>query len=279
MNIDKKIKNRNILFDILKGVFVGSGFIVPGVSGGAIAAIFGIYKPIINWLANITKDFWKNVKYFIPFAIGGVLGLVIFSYIVKIALGSYETIMMWSFVGTILGMLPSLWKDAAQEGRNRADHIVMIGSFLTVLAILLFASKFIKAKVEPSFISWFICGGLIALGILVPGLSPSNFILYMGMYKEMAEAFSKLEMSAVIPIGLGGLVTIFSLAKLIEYIFRKNYSKFYHFIFGVVMASTVMIIPTNYAGFTTMDYIWCLVGFIAGTGLGYWMSILEEKYK
>lgn len=279
MNIDEKIKNRNILFDVLKGIFVGSGFIVPGVSGGAIAAIFGIYKPIINWLANIRKDFWKNVKYFIPFVIGGLIGLVLFSYIVAVALGRYETIMMWAFVGTIIGMIPSLWKDAGKEGRTSGDIITMLIAFIAGLSLLVLGGKFINGSVQASFITWMICGALIALGILVPGLSPSNFILYMGMYEEMSIAFSSLDMTAMIPIAIGGAVTVFGLAKIIEKIFRTNYSKFYHFIFGVVMASTIMIIPTNYAGFEMIHYIWCIVGFIAGVALGYWMSGLEEKYK
>ena len=80
---------------------------------------------------------------------------------------------------------------------------------------------------EANFFTWMIAGGLIALGIIVPGLSPSNFIVYMGMYKQMSDGFKTLDMSVILPIALGGLVTLALFSKLVHYIFKKathNYS-------------------------------------------------------
>lgn len=95
----------------------------------------------------------------------------------------------------------------------------------------------------------------------------------------MASGFRSLDFSVIIPVAIGGLITIFSLAKLIESLFKRYYSTFYHLITGTVLASTVMIIPTDYSDVTMMGYVWCLVGFILGGMLGLWMSRLEEKYK
>ena len=95
----------------------------------------------------------------------------------------------------------------------------------------------------------------------------------------MSDGFKTMDLSVLIPIGIGGLVTVFLLAKVIEKIFNKFYSEFYHFIFGIVIASTVMIIPTNYIGFNFIDYLWCVVMLVLGTLLGAWMSRLEEKHK
>ncbi len=273
------LPQQNWLFKFIKGMFIGSGFILPGVSGGALAAIFGIYEPIIRFLSDIRKDFIKNVKYFIPIGFGALAGIAILSWGVSYLLGNYETIILWFFVGAIVGTLPALWKEAGHDGRNKLDYSVLVISFIVGLALLSMGQTLQNGAMSPSFPAWMLCGALIALGILVPGMSPSNFIVYLGLYKSMADGFKALDLSVIIPIGIGGLLTILLLAKLVNYIFDHYYSIFFHFIMGVVIASTLMIIPTNYQGINTMGYIACVTLFALGVFIGLWMSRLEEKYK
>lgn len=275
----KESASQNWLLRFVKGMFIGSGFILPGVSGGALAAIFGVYERIIRFLANITKDFKDNVLFFIPIGLGALTGIVILSFGVSFLLGNFETIMLWFFVGCIVGTAPSLWKEAGKEGRSQKDMIILSVSFLLGLVLLFIGKQSFTGSVEPSFIAWFISGALIALGILIPGLSPSNFIVYMGLYTAMADGFKSLDFSVIIPIGIGGLVTVLLLSKIIEKIFESSYSYFFHFIVGIVLASTIMIIPLNYTGFTIVEYLLCGLMLILGTALGKWMAGLEEKYK
>src|SRR5699024_4068310 len=217
VTIEKNEKNDNQswLLRFVKGMFVGSGFIVPGVSGGALAAIFGIYERIINFLANITKNFKENVRFFLPVGIGSLVGIAILS---------------WFFIGAIVGTAPALWAEAGKEGRDRKDYIIMIIAFVFGIILLGFGNQLFNGAVQPSFIAWMVCGALIALGILIPGMSPSNFILYMGLYQAMADGFKTFDLLIIIPIGIGGLITILLLAKVIEKIFSTNYSEFFHFI-------------------------------------------------
>lgn len=273
--------NDSWLLRFVKGIFIGSGFIVPGISGGALAAVFGLYEPIIRFLANITKNFIENVQYFLPVGLGGLAGLVGFSWGVSFFLGNFETIVLWFFVGAILGTLPALWQQAGQEGRQTKDIVISVITFILGFILLQFGAKFFTGAVDANFITWMICGFLIALGILVPGLSPSNFILYMGMYEKMSDGFKTLDLAVVIPIAIGGILTIFGLAKVFEKVFEHHYSPFFHFIFGIVIASTMMIVPVGkaYANFTVMQYLLCGIMLILGTALGWWMTNLEEKYK
>ena len=240
--LDKQKKNDWFL-RFFKGMFIGSGFILPGVSGGALAAIFGLYERMIAFLANVTKDFKKNVLFFLPVGIG------------------------------------ALWKEAGKEGRSTRDIIILIASFVGGCLLLYLGENAIGGSVEANFFTWMIAGGLIALGIIVPGLSPSNFIVYMGMYKQMSDGFKTLDMSVILPIALGGLVTLALFSKLVHYIFKKAYPQLFHFIFGIVLASTVMIIPTNYAGFDIVQYLACVVMLGFGTWLGAFMAKLEDTYK
>lgn len=269
---------REWLLRFVKGMFIGSGFILPGVSGGALAAIFGIYERIISFLAHITKDFKENVRFFLPIGLGGVTGVFLLSFGVSFLLGTYEVMIMWFFVGCIVGTVPALWKEAGREGRSHRDIMILIGSFVAGY-LFLWQGSSLFSEVQQNFWTWLIAGGLIGLGMIVPGLSPSNFLIYMGMYKAMSDGINELNFSVIVPIGIGGIVTVLGLSKMMDYIFSKAYAQLFHFILGIVFASTVMIIPTDYAGFTGMNYVASFLLLLAGIALGAWMSRLEEKYK
>ena len=274
----KQGATKDWLLRFVKGMFIGSGFILPGVSGGALAAIFGIYERIIAFLAHITRNFKENVLFFIPVGLGGVTGVFLLSFAVSFLLGTYETIILWFFVGCIIGTVPALWKEAGKKGRSTREIIILIVSF--VLGFLfLWKGSGLFSHVDQNFFTWMIAGGLIGLGMIVPGLSPSNFLVYMGMYKAMSDGIKELNFGVIIPIGIGGIVTVLGLSKVMDYIFSKAYPQLFHFILGVVFASTVMIIPTDYQGFSAGSYIGCVVLCIAGAALGAWMSKLEDKYK
>lgn len=275
----EKSNSKEWLLRFIKGMFIGSGFILPGVSGGALAAIFGIYERIISFLAHITKNFKENVLFFLPVGLGGLTGVFVLSFGVSFLLGEFETIILWFFVGCIVGTVPSLWKEAGKKGRNSTDTIIMGITFVLALIFLLYGETLFNGQVAQNTWTWMMAGGLIGLGLIVPGLSPSNFLVYMGMYKAMSDGIKTLDFGVIIPIGVGGLVTVLALSKLMDYIFSIAYSKLFHFILGVVFASTIMIIPKDYTGFGFMEYGLCFVMLLAGAALGSWMSRLEEKYK
>ncbi|MCF1684965.1 DUF368 domain-containing protein [Tetragenococcus halophilus] len=270
--------SKDWILRFVKGMFIGSGFILPGVSGGALAAIFGIYERIISFLAHITRSFKENVLFFLPVGLGGLTGIFLLSFAVSFLLGSYASIILWFFVGCIVGTVPALWKEAGKKGRSKREIIILTISFIMATIFLWKGASFFT-EVPQNIWTWMLAGFLIALGVIVPGLSPSNFLIYMGMYKAMADGFKTLDLSVIIPIGIGGIITVLSLSKVIDYIFSKASPQLFHFIMGVVFASTIMIIPTNYNGFGVLGYGACVLMLVLGTALGAWMSRLEERYK
>ena len=282
----KNSKAIDWILRFVKGMFIGTGFILPGVSGGALAAIFGIYERIISFISHITKDFWKNVLYFIPVGLGGIVSVVLCSFALSFFFDSYKVEILWFFVGCILGTLPLLWKQAGKKGRNGNDIAVLAVSAVCGYGVLFFA-KDIIGNVSANFGTWIIAGAIIALGVLVPGLSPSNFLFYMGLFEPMTNAIKSLDMLTIIPICIGGLACVFAFSRLVDMLIQKAYKTVFHVIFGIVLASTVMILPLpfNYEfleltyNYFSVGTVICAVACILGVALGYWMGGLEEKYK
>ncbi|MDR2419538.1 MAG: DUF368 domain-containing protein [Treponema sp.] len=262
----------------VKGALIGTGFILPGVSGGALAAVFGIYERIISFIAHITHDFKANVLFFLPVGLGALTGIFILSFGVSFLLTNYETQVLWFFVGCILGILPSLWREVGKKGRSKRHVVILVVSAVAGFVFLYTGESLLKGQIPLNFGTWMLAGALIALGVLVPGLSPSNFLVYLGMYQPMVDAFKTLDVPALLPLALGGALCLFGLSKAIDALLAHAYAGLFHFILGIVAASTLMIIPRdfNYASWTTLI---CVVACIAGIILAYWMSKLEERYK
>jgi putative membrane protein len=263
---------------MIKGAIIGTGFILPGVSGGALAAVFGLYERIISFIAHITKDFIKNVFFFIPVGIGALLGMFLLARPLSFLLENYEVQVLWGFVGCIIGTLPSLWKEAGKKGRNKKHYMVLVLTAVIGFSILYIMEKFFKTQAPLNFITWIFAGVLIALGVLIPGMSPSNFLVYLDMYKPMLEAFKIMNFMVLLPIMLGFVLCLLAFSAFIDKLFQRAYAGLFHFIVGIVLASTVMIIPLDY-NYMSIGTLVCIGALILGLGLGLWMSKLEEKYK
>lgn len=273
---------------LIKGVIIALGFILPGVSGGVLASILGLYQKIINFLAHPTKDFMKNLLFFVPVGIGGILGIALFSAPLEFLLKHFQVPVLWAFSGTIVGTLPTLLKEAEQESkRTSTDWIWLIGTFI-ISGLLLFFLNDLVGTIPANFFSFILAGSLIALGILVPGLSPSNLLLIMGLYAPMLSGFKALNLANVfLPIAIGGAIAMILFSKSMDYALKHHHSRVYHFILGLVTSSTLLIVIPNprasegisYTGTNIVTILAAIILFILGIILGLWMTKLEEKYK
>ena len=273
---------------VLKGMIIALGFILPGVSGGVLAAILGIYERMIRFLAHIKENFGENVLYFTPVAIGMVLGIAAFSYPVNLLLDNYKVIVLWGFAGAIIGTIPSLIKESVKESdRDRADTITFWLSFI-LSGVFLYSLNGMVGTLPANFLSFVLAGALIALGILIPGLSPSNLLLILGLYTPMLTGFKRLDLfGTFLPIGIGGALALILFSKAMDYILKHYHSRVYHFIIGIVLSSTLLIVlpqsgnseSISYAGVSIFTLVLAAFFFGLGIWLGIWMSQLEEKYK
>jgi hypothetical protein len=273
---------------IIKGIIIALGFILPGISGGVLAAILGIYERMIRFLAHPFKQLKEDVLYFLPVAIGMLLGIGLFSYPIEYLLEHYQVYVLWSFAGAIIGTVPSLVKEANRESeRDKVDLIWFWATFI-ISGISLYSLNFVVGSLSATFLNFILAGALLALGILVPGLSPSNLLLILGLYSPMLTGFKTFDLfGTFLPIGIGAVLTFVAFSKFMDYALRVYHSRVYHFIIGIVLSSTLLILIPNagssesisYAGLSIVSYVIIAFFFALGIWLGIWMSQLEDKYK
>ncbi len=267
------------IFRFVKGMFIGSGAILPGVSGGALAAVFGIYERIISFLADIRRDFLRNVLFFIPVGLGGVFGIFVLAHPLDFFLRNAEFQVLWCFIGCILGTLPALFREAGKQGR-KPRHLAIAGVTAVLSFIgLLSAREWLDVTLPQHTGTWVLSGAIFALGMIVPGLSPSNFLMYFGLYEPMNAGIKNLDLSVIIPVGLGAVICVLCFAKLMSIILEKAYAGVFHFIFGVVIASTAIIAPMDWSGVTLPVILQSIAVFMLGLGVGLFMEWLDAKYR
>jgi putative membrane protein len=260
---------------LVKGVLVGIGAIVPGISGGVLMVVFGIYEPLLRFLANIRHNFLKNILYFLPIGIGGILGVIGFSAVVDFAFTHYAAQFIWLFIGFICGTFPSLFKTSGKEGRKPWHWILLLGMALGTFFLMRWLETIQNVTVAPNFLVWIMSGALTGFGLVIPGMSPSNFLIYLGLYQPMASGIRQLNFGVIIPLILGVVIVILIFAKLINWLFKKQYAFMYHFILGIVVGSTAAIIPAGVAGWTIAV---CALLFIVGAAASYALAVVDERH-
>ena len=272
----------------LKGMIIALGFILPGVSRGVLAAILGLYERLLRFMAHPAQRWRQDLPFFFPVGIGGLIGIALLSAPLAYLLAHAQVVVLWGFAGAIVGTLPSLAATATAQSPRDAIDWTWFGGTLLIGGLGLYFLSDLVGTLPANFAGFLVAGGLIALGVLIPGLSPSNLILILGLFAPMLAGFKNLDLLGVyLPIALGGLLTLALFAKGVEFLLQRYHSRVHHFILGLVVASTILILVPNpsaaesisYAGTTPLTWGASLLACLGGIALGYWMSRLEATYK
>lgn len=237
-------KIKKILFRILQGALIGLGAVLPGISGGVLCVIFGIYKPIMELLSHPFKNFKTHVPKLIPVIIGIGVGFLGIAKILGFFLEKYPAPSICLFVGLIFGMLPSLWNEAGEKGRNKNSYISLTTAMIIVFTLLI-SLQFFSISIIPN-VGWYIfCGFCLALSVIAPGMSFSTLLMPLGLYTPFLNGIGNFDFSVLIPSGMGAFVTVILFAKAVNLLFERHYSIAFHAIVGIVISATIMILPYN----------------------------------
>lgn len=252
----------NFILDMLKGAVIGIANVIPGVSGGTMAVSMGIYNKLIYSVSHLFSQFKKSIKTLIPILLGCVIGIVCFTYAIKYLLTNQPLPTCLTFLGLILGGVPVLlreMKTGIRKSRRRKLTAVNVLAFL-VMFVLAAALPFLKGSTDTlatlkatpmTMILLFFMGIIAAATMVVPGVSGSMVLMILGYYYGVINSITGFvdalkagdwsalmgEAAILIPFGIGCVLGIFLIAKLIEYLFERHTVSTYAAILGLILSS------------------------------------------
>ncbi len=272
-----------MLKKILQGMVVGIANIIPGVSGGTMMVAMGLYDKLIHSITHLKSEFKESMKLLLPIFAGAGLAIVLLSRLFEFLLSEYPIPTNFAFCGLIAGSLPFILKKVK-------GHSVTIGKMIpffiffgiVILMAVLGENDGNAADVSFGFINvlkLFGVGIVAAATMVVPGVSGSMMLMLLGYYDTIIETindcidaligFNMPELlhtfGILIPFGIGIVIGIFAIAKLIEYIFSKAELHAYYGIIGLILASPIAILmKTDWSGASVLLIAVSVVTFAAG---------------
>ena len=226
----------------LQGALIGLGAVLPGISGGVLCVVFGVYRTIMELLSHPITTLKKQYRMLIPLVVGLCFGFVIIAKILGFLLEKYPNPSVCLFIGLIGGMIPSLFREAGEKGRSKGSFISLAICFLVTLALLL-GINLIHVTITPNFGWYLFCGFCIALSMIAPGMSFSTLLMPLGLYTPLVTGIGDFDFGILVPAGIGAMLTVILLAKAVDRLMKNHYNLAFHGIIGIVVAATLVIIP------------------------------------
>lgn len=250
----KRNPTLNFIFDIIRGMAIGIAFIIPGFSGGSVAAILGIYEKLIGAIADIFKSFKKSVLTFLPVAIGMVAGAIALLFPLSWALEAYPIPTVCIFVGLAIGGLPSITDKL--HGSFKTTNIFAF----TIPLALAFGLSFIPVSGDVDlfnlnfggYVLLFLIGVLGSAALVIPGISGSMLLLILGYYNPIVKLITdhllKAEdvgtaLAVLCTCGAGIVVGFFLISIIMKQLFKRCPRGTYFAILGFILGS----IPSVFA--------------------------------
>jgi len=238
----------------IKGFFMGLANLIPGVSGGTIAITLGIYNKLISCISHLFSNLKDNLKFILPILVGIALSIVSLSNVMSYALNNYLFITILFFVGAIIGGIPMLYK-RVKNTMSISSVLIFLLTFTLVITLTFLKgdNNVIIKNNLVDLIKLFVVGIIAAATMVVPGVSGSAVLMTLGYYTPIIDLIKELtsmnnilsNLITLFVFGVGVLLGILLIAKLIEYLLNKYEVKTYYGILGFVISSIISIVIQN----------------------------------
>ncbi|MBT2847615.1 DUF368 domain-containing protein [Staphylococcus coagulans] len=270
--------------NIPRGFAMGISDLIPGVSGGTIALLLGIYDDFIASVSGVfSKHFKKSILFLLPIIIGMSLAIGILSSVINYLLATHLVPTMFFFFGLILGIIPFLLRISHYKKTYKIQHWVIMGVAIIALALMAFfkgdtshaAPSYIDLSL-PMLIKYFIAGVCASSAMLLPGISGSFILLLFGVYSTVTYSISEIvrfnfeALPVILMVGMGIVVGFLIASKVITYLLKHYTYLTYAAILGLVIGSLFSVFPgLPNQGLTWLaSIITLLLGFIISFILG-----------
>lgn len=267
---------------------MGVAEIIPGISGGTVALVLGIYERLIFAISQFNLDLLRKIKggffkeacsqvdlnFLLSLFVGMIFAIFSLSSLLSFLLSSYEVFFKFFLTGLLLS---ALFLDEIRP--MAANKNIFFGVLCSALiGFILFGSPVMEIE-SPNFIFIFLSGFIAICALVLPGISGSFILLLIGIYPVIINAVRDLDIFILIIFSLGCLAGLLSIVRLVKIIYEKNRNLMRGFFFGLILFSIPLL--WKQASFTIVfpsimdNYFEVLVG----VSLGISLILLLEKIR
>lgn len=238
----------------LCGLVFGTANVIPGVSGGTMLVVFGVFDRLTDAISGIKKIF-QNFWFLFTFALGAGGGIILSAFVISSMFENFGIQTNMFFIGLILGGVPLIYKFGTEEKKVKTSCAV---PFVIAMAVVIGLTVLEKAdifKLAPDEVTGFdlvislklvVCAAVAAVTMIIPGISGSFVMMLLGVYETIIGAIKDMNFFVIIPFALGAVIGIIGGAKLISVLIRKNKLMVYSVLMGLVIGSVYAILPEGF---------------------------------
>ncbi|MCA0988707.1 DUF368 domain-containing protein [Guptibacillus algicola] len=267
--------------NIYRGLLMGISDLIPGVSGGTIAMVLGIYKRLISGINGLMSKNWKKeLGFFIPLLIGVVLAIILVSKVMEKLLNNYPQPTFYFFIGLIIGVIPFLLKTVEFKKTFKPVHymLLVIAAVLIAFTVVFKGgdSGTVKEALQlKDYVTLFFSGWLASTAMILPGVSGSFVLLLLGSYQTVIHGLSSFQIPLILTVGAGIIVGLSLTGKAISLLLSKYTVSTYAVMIGLVTGSVVVLYP----GFKSDSgiAIASIMTFLLGIGAAFLLGRIEHK--
>ena len=259
-------KERGYWYNVGSGFLLGLAMIVPGVSGGVLAMVLGLYEPIVAAIAKPLENWRRHLKLFIPLGLGAAACVLLLSRVLQFLFARYPLPTVYFFFGLVLAGLPSVFRLANAQGFGVSHGLSLLLGFALLLVVSGLPAAEGPRWAQLGLFGQAIKGGIVGASMVVPGLSVSMLLLALGIYEELLGAVAQLDLAILLPAALGFVPGLVLVSKAMNWLFERKYGQIYYAILGLMLGSLAAAFP----GFPRWGLEWmlCLLLFACGVWIG-----------
>ena len=265
--------------NFFKGIIVGLGGIAPGLSGSVLLIIFGLYRPCLDALGTLFRDFKKKVTFLLPLAAGIGVGVLLFSKLLNFLLTDFEVPTRFCFLGLILGTVPLFYGEVKKKGFSKKYYILILLAMALGTWMFTLNGDSFPQRSELNLPQCIFLGFAVAATAIVPGVDPAVFLSSLGIYEVYVRSLATLDLSVLAPMAIGLAVGAVCISFCMSFLFRRFYTVTYSLIFGLFLS----MIPNMLNEKCTLGWNWAsvisIILLITGFLVSYFLGKLEDRNK
>lgn len=228
--------------NFLKGIVIGIGAIIPGMSGGTAAVICNVFEDILEASANFFKHIKSSIVFMLPILFGALLSVYAFSPFINLFCEHFPFMSKLSFCLISLICTFLFAKNSLDKNVSSMKTICLTLGIISAIIISILTSKSQILLSDSNLLMYFFIGFPLALALVLPAISFSYMLLFFGIYEKVIEAILCLDLYILFPLGGGVLFGVYLFSKLLHNLIRHHAQETYSFVLGFVLCSAIDIL-------------------------------------